>query len=53
MSLIHTCQLNDVNAFQYLTTLLKNAMQIAAHLAYWLPLNYRKQPEAVKLERVA
>ena len=53
MSLIHTCQLNNVNAFQYLTTLLKNAVQIAAHPADWLPLNYRKQPEAVKLDRVA
>jgi hypothetical protein len=41
MSLIHTCELNGVNPFDYLTELLKHADELAAHPADWMPWNYR------------
>lgn len=41
MSLIYTCQLNEVNPFDYLTELQRHAGQVAAHPERWLPWNYR------------
>ncbi len=41
MSLIYTCQLNDINPFDYLTQLQQHAEQVAANPALWLPWNYR------------
>ncbi len=42
MSLIHTCELNGVNAFEYLTALHKHASQLSAHPADWMPWNYQE-----------
>jgi transposase len=41
MSLIYTCQLNQVNPFDYLTQLQQHADQVAANPEHWLPWNYR------------
>lgn len=41
MSLIHTCQLNTVNALDYLQALTEHADQLAAAPKRWLPWNYR------------
>jgi len=41
MSLIHTCELNDVNPFDYLTELQKHATELAKNPAAWMPWNYR------------
>ena len=41
MSLIYTCQLNEVNAFEYLTGLQENAEAMASSPERWLPWNYR------------
>jgi hypothetical protein len=41
MSLIHTCERNVINPFDYLTQLLKHAEELAAHPADWMPWNYR------------
>ena len=41
MSLIHTCELNGVNPFDYLTQLQKHADELCAHPADWMPWNYR------------
>jgi len=41
MSLIHTCELNGVNPFDYLTELQKHANELSAHPAEWMPWNYR------------
>jgi transposase len=41
MSLIHTCELNSVNAFEYLTTLHKHANELSSHPADWMPWNYQ------------
>ena len=41
MSLIYTCQLNEVNPFDYLTQLQQHADQLAASPERWLPWNYR------------
>jgi len=41
MSLIHTCELNDINPFDYLTQLQKHAHELSADPDRWLPWNYR------------
>lgn len=41
MSLIHTCELNGANPFDYLTQVQRHAEQVAAAPAAWLPWNYR------------
>ena len=40
-SLIHTCDLNQVNSFDYLTELQRHAAKLAANPAEWMPWNYR------------
>jgi transposase len=42
MSLIHTCRLNGVNAFEYLRIIGSYAQQIAVTPDDWLPWNYHK-----------
>jgi hypothetical protein len=42
MSLIHTCQLCSANSFEYLIELQRNARELAAHPAEWMPWNYRE-----------
>ena len=42
MSLIHTCQLNTFDPFEYLTALLRHPQQLAAAPAQWLPWNFRQ-----------
>jgi len=41
MSLIHTCELNGANPFDYLTELQRHAEELAAHPAEWMPWSYR------------
>src|SRR5258708_39276303 len=41
MSVIHTCQLNRINPFDYLTALKAHAEQVRQEPARWLPWNYR------------
>jgi hypothetical protein len=41
MSLIYTCQLNEVNPFVYLTELQRHAEQVAANPELGMPWNYR------------
>ena len=43
MSLIHTCVLCEVNAFEYLNALQHHAQAVIGHAARWLPWNYREQ----------
>jgi transposase len=42
MSLIHTCELNGANSFDYLTALQKHSADLARQPAEWLPWNYRE-----------
>ncbi|MCP4717422.1 MAG: transposase, partial [Deltaproteobacteria bacterium] len=42
MSLIHTCELNKANPFDYLTELQKHAQAAALNPADWTPWNYRQ-----------
>jgi transposase len=42
MSLIHTCELNEANPFDYLTELLRHPMEMKASPAEWMPWNYRE-----------
>lgn len=44
MSLIHTCDLNGVNSFDYLVELQRNAAALAAEPGQWMPWNYRDSP---------
>ena len=41
MSLIHTCELNGVNPFDYLTQLQQHADALCAYPADWMPWSYR------------
>jgi len=41
MSLIHTCELNGVNPFDYLTELNKHADELASHPADWMHWTYQ------------
>jgi len=41
MSLIHTCELNDVNPFDYLTELQRHTEDLVVKSADWMPWNYR------------
>lgn len=40
MSLIHTCELNKVNPFNYLTKLQKHAKELFLQPDRWMPWNY-------------
>ena len=42
MSLIHTCELEGANPFDYLTALQRHANALAANPAAWMPWNYRE-----------
>lgn len=46
MSLIHTAELNSVNAFEYLTELLEHPEDLKRDPASWMPWNYRAKIEA-------
>jgi transposase len=41
MSLIHTCELNGTNPFQYLTELRRHAEKLRQKPSEWMPWNYR------------
>jgi transposase len=41
MSLVHTCELNSVNPFDYLTELLRHAEELKQKPSEWMPWNYR------------
>ena len=47
MSLIHTCQLNDVNPFDYLMALDKHGEAVRQQPTRWLPWNYRETMAAL------
>jgi transposase len=40
MSLIHTCELNGVNSFRYLTELQRHSSEVTRTPADWMPWNY-------------
>ena len=42
MSLIHTCELNQANPFEYLTALLSHPNEVAANPEQFMPWNYRQ-----------
>jgi len=41
MSLIHTCELNGVNPFDYVTELQRHAEELKQNPSEWMPWNYR------------
>jgi transposase len=46
MSVIHTCELNKANPFDYLTELLRHPVEMKASPAEWMPWNYKSTPNA-------
>jgi hypothetical protein len=48
MSLIYTCELNSVNAFDYLNQLQVNAADVAEHPDRWMPWNYHENATALE-----
>jgi len=51
MSLIHTCELNSANAFDYLTELQKHAEELAENPSAWMPWSFNKQRSADHADR--
>jgi hypothetical protein len=47
MSLIHTCELNGANPFDYLTELQRHAEELRQNPAAWMPWNYHETLAAV------
>ena len=47
LSIIHTCELNNVNAFKYITELQRHAEEVGAHPEAWLPWNFHLQLPAL------
>jgi hypothetical protein len=47
MSLIHTAELNRVNPFDYLVSLLRYARQVRDDADAWMPWNYRHTLKAI------
>ena len=41
MSLIHTCKLNNINPFHYLTELQRNTVAVFKNPSDWMPWNYQ------------
>ena len=41
MSLIHTCELNGINPFDYLTELLRHVEELQQNPSAWMPWIYR------------
>lgn len=48
MSLIHTCDLNGVNPFQYLIALQEHAEELKATSSAWMPWTYRDTLEQMR-----
>jgi hypothetical protein len=48
MSLIHTCELNQANPFDYLTELLHHTDEVRANPDRWMPWNYRATLESLQ-----
>jgi transposase len=42
MSLIHTCELNGANPFEYLTELLRHSVGLSVRPGEWMPWSYRE-----------
>src|SRR5262249_26084396 len=42
MSLIHTCELNGANGFDYVMELLRHAAELKQNPSEWMPWNYRQ-----------
>ena len=42
MSLIHSCELNGANSFDYMTELLRHAEELKQSPSDWMPWNYRE-----------
>ena len=42
MSLIHTCELNGANPFDYLSELQRHSEELKRHPSEWMPWNYRE-----------
>jgi len=46
MSLIHTCELNQVNPFEYFTALQQHAPEVRKDPTRWLPWGYQQNTPA-------
>ena len=51
MSLIHTCELNGANPFEYLTALQRYSAEVARNPSGWMPLNYREMLRRTSADR--
>jgi len=47
MSFIHTCELNGVNALDYLSELQRHRAEMEENPSSWMPWNFRKTLNAL------
>ena len=47
MSIIHTCELEGVNPFEYMTSVMKNHEEVAENPNEWMPWNFKKSLQAL------
>jgi transposase len=53
MSLIHTCELNGANPFDYLTELQRHAAELKQNPSEWMPWNYRETLARLAMDAAA
>jgi len=53
MSIIHTCYLSGVNAFEYLNALEAHSQQLSQNPQLWMPWNYQERLEDLADDRTA
>jgi len=53
MSLIHTCELNGVNSFRYLTEMLRHPEDVKRAPEEWMPWNYSETLAAIERSAAA
>jgi hypothetical protein len=52
MSLIHTCELNHINSFDYLTQLMRHAEELKQTPSEWMPWNYRDSKTGLSANKI-
>jgi hypothetical protein len=52
MSIIETCRLNGVSAFDYIVEVLKNQRNVRKEPQLWLPLNYQKNLDQLNVDQM-
>ena len=53
MTLIHTCELEGINAFDYLVAVQQHTALVEANPDHWMPWNFRKTLADLEVDSAA